>query len=295
MITGFAIILDEDLVYVSNSKKYAFFEIILFVEKLIKSINPKNYWRLTNVLFKGLKGKEHMIIDHIIDKSGRNIFFCITGSFSSRSIEARNMVKEFSEKVLENYGTPEEIEKSSSKPEFTKIIKLITAYLWNKYRDNLEDEEFLKPSEEIKSKVIYCGISAQGLPIISKLYDLELLKNFQKNISKENIELFSSDLSAKLATITMNSQIRAKSYIKEIQFEDLKEQGRKNLILYGRINGYSLDLIASGDYLKIKEIFEELEKKLTKEPVLLQEFKGDLKPFLSLSNHIDNIVHQFDQ
>ena len=122
-----------------------------------------------------------------------------------------------------------------------------------------------------------------------------LLKNFQKNISKENIELFSSDLSAKLATITMNSQIRAKSYIKEIQFEDLKEQGRKNLIFYGRINGYSLDLIASGDYLKIKEIFEELEKKLTKEPVLLQEFKGDLKPFLSLSNHIDNIVHQFDQ
>ena len=91
------------------------------------------------------------------------------------------------------------------------------------------------------------------------------MHNFDREVSKENIELFTSNLSAKLATITMNTQIRAKSKIKEIHFDDLDENGCKKLILYGNINGFSLDLIASGDFFKIKEIFKTLENKISNE------------------------------
>ena len=295
MITGFAIILDEEILYVSNQNKYPFFEIVLFVEKLIKSINPKNCWRLTNIFFEGEKGRERMIIKHDINEINQNIFYCITGDFVSGSEEANRMLEEYYEKVKANYDTAESIKKATTHTEFENVIKLITGYLWKKYRDTIEDEQFSYTCITNSNKIIYCGLSTQGLPIISKLYDESLLHNFDREVSKENIELFTSNLSAKLATITMNTQIRAKSKIKEIHFDDLDENGCKKLILYGNINGFSLDLIASGDFFKIKEIFKTLENKISNEQVLTNEFNGDLKPYRSLSSYLDEIINEFDQ
>ncbi len=294
MITGFAIILNEEILYVSNENKYAFFEIVLFIEKLIKSINPKNYWRLKNIFFENEKGKERMIIKHLITEKNENLFYCITGEFISGSEEANRMLDEYIEKVSANYPNVDAIERASSKPEFSKIIKLITAYLWNKYRDSIAEEELTSSCLTNNNKILYCGISTQGLPIISKLYDDSLLENIKRDASKENIDIFTSNLSAKLATITMNTQIRAKSYIKEIHFDDLENEGCMKLILYGKINSFSLDLIASGNLFRIKDIFSQLESKIAKEEVLLNEFDGDLKPYRALTSYLDEIIHEFD-
>ncbi|MBY9002614.1 MAG: hypothetical protein KGD73_01460 [Candidatus Lokiarchaeota archaeon] len=295
MITGFAIILDEEILYVSNENKYAFFEIVLFIEKLIKSINPKNYWRLKNIFFENDNGRERMIIKHLITENNENLFYCITGDFISGSEEADRMLDEYIEKVSANYPNAEAIEKASSKSEFSKIVKLITAYLWDKYRDPIADEELIGNCLSNNNKILYCGISTQGLPIISKLYDDSLLQNIKQEASKENIDIFTSNLSAKLATITMNTQIRAKSHIKEIHFDDLGNDGCMKLILYSKINNFSLDLIASGDLFKIKEIFSQLESKISKEEILLSEFNGDLKPYRTLSSYLDEIINEFDQ
>lgn len=295
MITGFAIILDDEILYISNENKYPIFEIILFVEKLINSINPKNLWRLTNIFFEGKSGKERMIIKHLITKSNQNLFYCITGDFISNSEEADKMLDEYYEKVIANYENPEKIQEFSKKSEFKKIIKLITGYLWDKYREPIEEEELNYKCATTDNKIIYCGISTQGLPIISQLYDKSLLNNFQREVTNENVELFSSDLSAKLATIAMNTQIRANTNIKEIQFDDLEENGCKKLILYSGIDEYSLDFVASGDFYKLKEIFKELEERLSSEPILQQEFSGDLKPYRPLKTYLDEIIHEFDQ
>lgn len=295
MITGFSIILDEEILYVSNENKYSFFEIVIFIEKLIKSLNPKNYWRLTNIFFDGENGQEQMIIKHSITDTGQNIFYCITGDFFSGSEEANKMLEEYCEKVNTNYATTESIKKASKTSEFEKVIKLITVYLWKKYRVQLEDEEFSYSCLNNNNKIIYFGLSTQGLPIISKLYDKAILESFEREFSQENIELFTSNLSAKLATINMNTQIRAKSKIKEILFDDLEEQECKKFILYGNINGFSLDLIASGDIFKIKEVFKTLENKIASEKVLLHEFNGELKPYRKLSSYLDEIIYEFDQ
>lgn len=295
MITGFAIILDEEILYVSNVNKYAFFEIVLFIEKLIKSINPKNYWRLKNIFFENDKGKERMIIKHLVTENNENLFYCITGDFISGSEEADRMLEEYIEKVNANYPNAEAIGKASGKSEFYKIIKLITAYLWNKYRDPIADEELNYNCFSNNNKILYCGISTQGLPIISKLYDDSLLHDLKQEASKENIDIFTSNLSARLATITMNTQIRAKSYIKEIHFDDLGEEGCMKLILYGKINNFSLDLIASGDFFKIKDIFSQLESKISQEEVLLNEFDGDLKPYRALSQKLTCILQELKE
>lgn len=295
MITSFAIILDEDVLYVSNKNKYALFEIVLFIEKLLKSINPKNCWRLTNIFFEGEQGKERMIIKHSFTETSQNLFYCITGDFFSGSEEAKKMLEEFYEKVKVNYETTESIKKASRNSEFKKVVQLITGYLWKKYREQIEDEEIDHKSSGNNNRIMYCGLSTQGLPIISKLYDTTLLQNFEREISSENIELFTSNLSGKLATITMNTQIRAKCKIREIHFDDLEEKESNKLILYGNVNGFSLDLIASGDFFKIKEIFKVLEEKISTEHVLIHDFNGDLKPYRTLTTYLDGIISEFDQ
>ena len=290
MITGFAIILDEDVLYVSNSNKYSSFEIVLFVEKLTSSLNPKNHWRLTNIYFEGESGKERMIIKHVVTESNQNLFYCITGDFPSNSKEVSKLMEEYIEKVTANYETAEIIKKFSNNSEFSKVIKLITGYLWDKYREPIEDETIDLKCSDMENKIIYCGISAQGLPIISQLYDKTLLNNFHREINNENVELFASSISAKLATIIMNTQIRANTNIKEVHFNDLGDHGYKKIILCSPINEYSLDFIASGDFIKIKEIFKQLKKDISQEQILRNEFVGDLKPFRNLKTQLNEFL-----
>ena len=290
MITGFAIILDEEVLYVSNSNKYSSFEIVLFVEKLTSSLNPKNHWRLTNIYFEGDSGKERMIIKHMVTESNQNLFYCITGDFPSNSKEVSKLMEEYIEKVTANYETAEKIKKFSNNSEFSKIIKLITGYLWDKYREPIEDETIDLKYTDMENKIIYCGISAQGLPIISQLYDKTLLNNFHREINDENVELFASSISAKLATIIMNTQIRANTNIKEVHFNDLGDHGYKKIILCSPINEFSLDFIASGDFIRIKEIFKQLRKDISQEQILRNEFVGDLKPFRNLKTQLNEFL-----
>jgi hypothetical protein len=291
MITGFAIVLDEQVLYVSNPNKYPSFEIVLFVEKLTSSLNPKNYWRLTDIFFEGETGKERMIIKHIVTENNQNLFYCITGDFPSNSKEVSKLMDEYIEKVNANYETGEIIKKVSNHSEFSKVIKLITGYLWDKYREPIEDEIIHEKCSDIENKIIYCGISAQGLPIISQLYDKTLLNNFHKEITDENVDLFTSSISAKLATIIMNTQIRAKTNIKEVHFNDLGDNGCKKIILCSPVNEYSLDFIASGDFIKIKDIFKQLEAKISQEQILRNEFAGDLKPFRYLKTELNEFLN----
>ena len=291
MITGFAIILDEEILYVSNSNKYPSFEIVLLVEKLTSSLNPKNYWRLTDIYFEGETGKERMIIKHIVTENNQNLFYCITGDFPSKSKEVSKLLDEYIEKVTANYETAEKIKNVSNHSEFSKVIKLITGYLWDKYRDPIEDEIIDLKCSDIENKIIYCGISAQGLPIISQLYDRTLLNNFHREITDENVELFTSSISAKLATIIMNTQIRAKTNIKEVHFNDLGDHGCKKIILCSPVYEYSLDFIASGDFVKIKEIFKQLEENISQEQILRKEFVGDLKPFRYLKTQLKEFLN----
>ncbi|MBY9011182.1 MAG: hypothetical protein KGD70_02290 [Candidatus Lokiarchaeota archaeon] len=291
MITGFAIILDDEVLYVSNSNKYPSFEIVLFVEKLTSSLNPKNNWRLTDIFFEGETSKERMLIKHIVTETNQNLFYCITGDFPSNSKEVSKLMDEYIEKVNANYETAEKIKKVSNHSEFSKVIKLITGYLWDKYREPIEDEIIDVKCSDMENKIIYCGISAQGLPIISQLYDKTLLNNFHREITDENVDLFTSSISAKLATIIMNTQIRAKTNIKEIHFNDLGDQGCKKIILCSPVNEYSLDFIASGDLIKIKDIFKQLEEKISQEQILRKEFVGDLKPFRYLKTELNEFLN----
>ncbi|MFX0029248.1 MAG: hypothetical protein ACFE8B_08565 [Candidatus Hermodarchaeota archaeon] len=297
MINGFTIILEEDILYCSDRKKYNSFEVILFLEKLLRSINPRNTWRLKKICLKdGKVGRERIIVKHIVTKKFQNLFFCIIGDFDVGSQETFKIVNEFSKQVNKQYKNLAELKNASEEPTFNDVVTLIVKYLEDKYIEPLEEEIIFDEDENnVKNTILYAGISSQGLPIISQLFDTNLLMNLVKEDTNENIELFTSDLSAKLETISMNTQIRAKTNIKEIHFIDTEDSKNKMIILFGNINGYSLDFIASGNFYKIKEIFKQFKAKMVLDAIFQKEFAGDLKPFKHLNQHLSEIVKEFDE
>ncbi|KKN20440.1 hypothetical protein LCGC14_0935550 [marine sediment metagenome] len=259
MISAFSIILEDDILYSSKKKKFSAFEIVLFVDKLLRSLNPKNNWRLNKVCLKNHKTtRERIIIEHIITRDNKNLFFCSVGNFKVGSEEAFKMLKDFVRQVSLQYRNLDDLKSLSKESSFKDIIKLITNFLRDKYIEPLEEEIiFEENGNQLKNTILYTGISAQGLPIISQLYDKDLLRDLQQEKTNEKIELFSSDLSAKLATISMNTQIRAKTNIKEIHMTDSDNRDSKKIIFFGNIKGYSLDFIASGNFYKLRDIFKD--------------------------------------
>jgi len=296
MIPSFSIILENDILFCSDDKKYNAFEIILFTEKLLRSINPGNTWRLKKICLKHKKfGKERIIVEHIVTKAGQNLFFCSIGTFSVGSIESFKMLKDFSRQVQVQYAELDRLKFSAEEPTFKDVIQLITDYLKDKYLDPLEEEIiYEKTINNGKNAILYAGISTQGLPLVSQLFDISLLSYLDK--TNENIELFSSDLSAKLATISMNTQIRVKTKIKEIHIEDTQsnEENNKKIILFGTINGYSVDFIATGNFYKVKAIFKQFKSKMALDSAFNEEFSGDLRPFKHLMWYLDEVVKEFD-
>ncbi len=300
MISSFSIILENDILYCSDEKKYNAFEIILFTEKLLRSINPRNTWRLRKICLKHKKpGRERIIVEHKVTKAGQNLFFCSIGKFSVGSTQSFKMLKDFAKQVQLQYNDLDRLKFSSEEPTFKEVIKLITDYLKDKYVDPLEEEIIYENNNNNgQNSILYAGISAQGLPIVSQLFDINLITSLNRDKTTENIELYSSDLSAKLATISMNTQIRTKTKIKEIHIEDtenIQENNNKKIILFGSINGYSVDFIATGNFYRVKEIFKQLKSKLSLDSAFREEFTGDLRPFKHLKYYLDEVVKDFDQ
>ncbi|MHA1291229.1 MAG: hypothetical protein ACTSQJ_01015 [Promethearchaeota archaeon] len=292
MITGFAIIFEEDILYCSNESHYSSFEIILFIEKLISSLNPKKTWRLNSIYLKGYRmGKERLVIKHLITETKENIFFCVGGDFFPNSIAAKEMLEEFYTKVNLYYKNSELLKQASKKKIFGEIIETITDFLWDKYEEILEKEvkTISNGDYSISNNILYCGISSQGLPIISQLYSKIFMENLDIAITEENVELCSSNISAKLATIAMNTEIRAKTSIREIIIDDILEEEPQKIIFFGKINGFFLDFFASGDFYQLKKVFKKFKDKISKEEILHKEFTGDLKPY----RYIHEVINKF--
>ena len=69
----------------------------------------------------------------------------------------------------------------------------------------------------------------------------------------------------------------------------------KKIILFGNINGYSVDFIATGNFYKVKTIFKQLKSKLSLDSAFSEDFAGDLRPFKHLKYYLDEVVKEFDQ
>ncbi|MBD3193622.1 MAG: hypothetical protein GF317_01100 [Candidatus Lokiarchaeota archaeon] len=286
--------------YCSNEEKDTLFETIIFIEKLIHSINPNNIWSINSIYFQNENEKERIVLKHIITEKGENLFYAICGKFNVHSEETYNMLQDFYNKVESTYSSIDSLRKAPENPMFGDMIDLATDFIKSKYDSIVKNEELkiqignIDLSFDEDNKILYCGISSQGLPIISRLYHVNFFNNLKSHANEENIEIFSSKLSAKLATIAMNSLIRANTNIKEIHITDLRDQTRKIVILFGYIKNFSLDFVASGDFELVHGAFKKLLDKISNEKILQKEFSGDLRPYKKLNKYLDNLVKEIE-
>ena len=294
---SYGIVLEEEILYCSNEEKYMILEIILFVEKLIRGFNPKHTWRLNSICLKSAENKERLIIRHELTETNKNLFFVVCGVYEERSQEIRNILGEFYQKVNDTYNNGELLEQCSKKPIFKEIIKIITDFLCSKYEILLEHEEIKQEVDhDTTNKLLYGGISSQGLPIISKLFEPTLLNNLDKEVTAENVELFNSSFSAQLATIEMNTIIRTNTYnIKEIHIFDLEDKKNNKIILYDNIDKhhFSLTIFASGNFFEIKDVMKLLKIQISKENILHKEFSGDIKLYKYLEDYFLGLDREF--
>lgn len=292
MITGFSIILNNEIIYCSNEGRYNCFEMVLYLKELLTNINPKNTWRAHKISFDSIRFKrENMIIKHIV-LNGNHLFYCIIGDFSEFSAKCYELLKEFQKKVEIYYNLTEIVNESYKKVLFKTIIENIVDHLLKEYLDPLDNEDFKVDTlynDFKENKIIYCGISAEGLPIISQLFNNSLLKNLNNKNKKETREIFISNLSSKLATLVINAMIRANSHIKVIHLRDLEENCFK-FIFFGELNDYTVDIIGSGNYFQIQNIFKDIITNLSKYEILQNNFTGDLKPYKDLDNYVEEII-----
>lgn len=292
MITGFSIILNDNIIYCSNETQYSSFEIILFLKELLTNMNPNQTWRINKLILQSLQfKKEIMIIKHLV-KDGDQLFYCVSGDFNEYSKITNNMLEEFQKKVETYYKSIDVLKEAYKKDLFNTIVENICDYLWEEYESVLEDEDMeddVMYTDFESNKIMYCGVSSQGLPIISQLFDNSLLKNLDFKIDDEKSEVFISNISSKLATIAINALIRAKSRIKTIYIKDLDEDCFK-YIFFGELSAYTIDLFGSGNFFQINSLFEDLVSDLLKSGLLNDEYDGDLKPFRKLSKYIEDFI-----
>ena len=295
MIIDYGIILEEKILYCSNDNKFTAFETVIFIEKMIIRINPKYTWRVNSIHLKSSQiGDEYMVINHIVAEDNQNLFYCVINDFKPGSRKIFHMLEEFFDKVNDYYPNIDLLKQASEMPPFTDLIESITDDLWNKYKDGLKEEPTQETPTCITNRLLYCGISFHGLALISHLYEKTLLNYLDKEINEENIDLYNSGLSAHLATIVMNTEIRTKMSIKEIHLYDLEEEACKKIIFFGHINGFFIDFFASGEYNKIKRVFKQVKHRLSKEKILYKKFIGYLQPYKYLQKYFEEIGDEFE-
>lgn len=292
MITEFCIILNNNIIYCSDESRYNTFEIILYLKDLLTNINPKNTWRLHKIALESVHSKrETIIIKHIV-LNGDQLFFCMIGKFSEFSVKCYELLRDFQNKVEIYYKSIEILKQAHKKVLFKTIIENIVDFILKKYEELFDNEWFevdAMYNDFKENKIIYCGISADGLPIIYKLFNNSLFKNLDFKVNDEKREIFISNFSSKLSTVAVNALIKANYYLKSIHIKDIEENSFK-YSLFGEINGYTVEMVGMGNYFQIQKIFDELLNALSKYEVLQNTFDGDLKPYKALNNDIEQIM-----
>jgi hypothetical protein len=290
---AFALIADEDILYCSNEDAFPFFEVVIFANALNKQLSAGK-WHMHKIILWPLTAEHDMriLIRVVPSEDGRCLLYCVFGDFQKGSVLGYQLLEEFEKRLTVVYSHQSICSMATTRQDILKsLCAEIVETLRKKYQDKVdaqaeEHEVFRGPPT-----IHYCGLSWQGLPIFSKLFDDALVEYLPetKNGEISRHELLETILSAKLATIVMNTVIRAQAHVHSIQILMDSKASQYQLINFGVLpNSYSLELFASGQPKDLDKIFFDLCGKVEADPALTLPFTGDLKPYEWLKRLLAN-------
>ncbi|MBD3350716.1 MAG: hypothetical protein GF364_04430 [Candidatus Lokiarchaeota archaeon] len=164
------------------------------------------------------------------------------------------------------------------------------------YGERIKQEENFFESFKGEPALLYTGVSCQGLPMVSKLFAINLFdigEEFEEEELNAKIELLETTISGQLATISMNSFIRAKSLVKEIQIILDEEENHFGFISFepmGVNNLYTLELFTMGQPPSHEEFINKVKNTSENTFQCLQNpFCGELKPYANLKGFLSKL------
>ena len=295
---GFALIADEDILYCSDEDAFPFFEIVIFANALNNQLSAGKWHMHKVILWPMIAEQDKRILIRVTrSEEGRFLLYCVLGDFQKGSATGYQLLEEF-EKRLTGVYSPQSIQSlTTARQDILKqLCSEIVANLQQKYQEKVDAQE---ESHEIftgEPKIHYCGLSWMGLPIFSKLFDDTLEEHVpdSKDGEMSRHDILESILSAKLATIVMNTVIRAQAHVHSIQILVDRSLGLYHLINFGVLpNNYSLELYTSGQPKDLDKIFYDICSMIENDPALSIPFTGDMKPYEGLikllSTHLTNL------
>jgi hypothetical protein len=294
MINMFAMIVNDDIVYVSKPDAEPKFEVVVFANSIAKLLGQKA-WRLHKICLMPINNffKENILTRQVYYKEfDLDVFYCMNGNFSEGSRIGYEILEMFQERIEKVYK-PELFSEmiKEKKIIFQQICEEIAFFLERNYGERIKAEENLHETFVGEPALLYSGISCQGLPIVSKLYDPGLIvgKGLSDEDLKSKVSLLESTISGQLATISINSFIRAKAYVEEIQLllDEEKHYGFINFANIGINRLYTLELFTMGQPNVSSEFFKSVRNSAENNFECIQKpFAGELKTYSDLKQFL---------
>src|SRR5271157_4559843 len=295
MDLAFALISNEDILFCSDETAYAYFEIAIFADALNRQLSGNRWWLHKIILSPMDVERNLLILIRVLKvKEDSSLLFCVVGDFPGGTLIGYDLLAEFEQRLTAIYSCASLLSMAGSKQDaFVNLCKEIVSMLLQKHQDHIDSQSVDEEEFTGEAHIHYCGLSWQGLPIFSKIFDDTLICNIPLGNGISQQEMLESVLSAKLATIVMNTVIRAQAYVHSIQIMVDPHSHFYHLINFGNLpNNHSLELYASGQPKHVNSLFTELMSRIQSDPTFTMPFTGDLKPYEEVKNLLSKHLMQ---
>ncbi|MHA1338892.1 MAG: hypothetical protein ACTSRZ_02810 [Promethearchaeota archaeon] len=299
MISTFGLIVNDEIIYTSNEQDYPILEIVIFSNSLLKMLS-KNKWRLHKIIITPINSSENekiLVHQKYYCDNNLDVLFCVKGKFSEGSRIGYELLSNFEEQITQLYPV-DKLESiiQEKKNAFRQFCDEISSELEDKYKQRIVEEKNMHENFIEESAILYTGISCQGLPIVSKLFGINLIDTdleYDEESLKSKIEYFETTISGQLATIHINAFIRAQININEIQIildPEEKLYAFINFAPVGLNNQYILELFTMGNPYKSKDFIEKVKNTINNRfECLHKPFAGELKPYAKLKEFLSSL------
>ncbi|MCP4763990.1 MAG: hypothetical protein GY870_19615 [archaeon] len=296
----FAIIVNDKIVYASNVAEEPMFEVAIFTNALFKLLS-KNTWKLHKIILQPLAGfhKEKILVHQVYYKEyDLDVLYCEKGQFTNGTSISYKALQKFQDDVENMYPPETFLDMIESKQViFQEACENIT---FNIIQSNgkLHSKDKKKSNEKMNGKplLLYTGVSTQGLPIVSKVFDPRVIIGNTEMTGEEfekSIHLMENTISGQLATISINSFIRAKSYVEEIQILMDEEKQLYGFINFGQVGTnriYTLEIFTMGQSSASNVFFKRIKNTSENFECLQNPFAGELKPYSELKDFLSSLT-----
>jgi hypothetical protein len=285
----FAVIINNEIKFCSRDSEYQKFEIAIFSNILINQIAEKRDWSLHKLIMHPANQYEKLnLLIHRQFIENTEILICLLGELKFGSAYGYQLLENFCQQISTEYSNSNLNNISNHDAEgFKKICDLF--YTTLSMTESMFDNSTQNENYNGNNQLIYIGLSTNGLPISSKLYEDQSILQFENEDKKE---LITTVLSGQLATISINSIIRAQCFIDSIQIK-IESKGNKfvffNFSQIGENQQYTMETLSTGNPNEIEDFLQNLKKDIDERKLLNQSFSGKLKNYLPLNDFFQEI------